>query len=134
MCDACDQRQAARVAWHKSMSHSPAPVPGAQVPLPVDDVVLPSFDYLVALELFLARSNHRRMVSAHECLSVIHEEFVEFQKEVFKKREQRDEKAMLYELIQLAAMCCRAAEDLGLMDAKGYEVQYILENLKGGVS
>jgi hypothetical protein len=55
------------------------------------------------------------MNSAHEAWAVILEELEEFRLEVFKRRERRDCKAMLQELIQTAAMCQRAAEDLGLI-------------------
>jgi hypothetical protein len=46
---------------------------------------------------------------------VILEELEEFKIETFKRRQNRDRSNMLRELIQTAAMCQRAAEDLGLI-------------------
>jgi hypothetical protein len=74
------------------------------------------FQSLVSEELLSARAVHKaRLNSAHEALGVIREEYLEFEAEVFKREIQRSPKAMLYELTQIAAMCQRTAEDLGLM-------------------
>ncbi|MBV9075150.1 MAG: hypothetical protein JOZ10_16110 [Acidobacteria bacterium] len=71
-----------------------------------------TFPECVRQELQLARQKHRPQGSAHEALAVILEEVCEFQAEVFKKSEQRSAAKMLVELVQIAAMCQRAAEDL----------------------
>ena len=68
----------------------------------------------VERELARARAKHAPLNSAHEAYAVILEELDEFKAEVWKKRELRDHAAMRQELIQLAAMCARAAEDLEL--------------------
>lgn len=63
----------------------------------------------VDAELLRARGKHpKRFNSAHEGLAVIEEEFEEFKKEVFHGTKQRTRE----ELVQLAAMCIRFAEDL----------------------
>jgi len=73
------------------------------------------FSSLVDAEVSEARREHEPLHSAHEALAVIQEELVEFQAEVFRKRQERNEAELLKELIQTAAMCRRAAEDLGLV-------------------
>jgi len=78
------------------------------------------------LELHFARKKHAKLNSSHEALSVIQEEILEFQNEVFRKRELRDPLKMLSELVQVAAMCARTAEDLGLVDVKGMELETLL--------
>jgi hypothetical protein len=71
----------------------------------------------VELELARARRKHvEPMHSAHEAHSVIEEEYEEFKQEVFKQHKDRSKSKMLAELVQLAAMCQRAAEDLNLFD------------------
>jgi hypothetical protein len=57
---------------------------------------------------------HAPINSAHEGYSVILEELEEFWEECRLKREKRDKAKMLKELIQVAAMAQRTAEDLGL--------------------
>ncbi len=76
----------------------------------------PMFWQLVARELLEARDKHAGLNSAHEAWAVIAEELEEFKNEVFNRRERRDKEKLLRELIQTAAMCQRAAEDLGLID------------------
>ena len=71
------------------------------------------FAQRVARELARARALHRGMTSAHEAYAVILEELEEFKLEVFKKKS--SDKELLSELIQTAAMCQRAAEDIGLI-------------------
>lgn len=71
-----------------------------------------TFPYLVALELEKARNAHGPQRVPHESLGVIREEYVEFEQEVFARK--HDPLRMLAELVQLAAMCQRAAEDLDL--------------------
>lgn len=69
---------------------------------------------LVAGELAKAEAKHAPIHSAHEAIAVIREEYLEAEKEVFAQHV--DRAAFLKELIQLAAMCARAAKDLGLME------------------
>jgi hypothetical protein len=56
--------------------------------------------------------------SSHEAFAVIQEEVDEFWEEVKKKKEERDPAKMLKELIQIAAMARRSANDLGLLGDK----------------
>ncbi len=63
-------------------------------------------------ELVSARCMHDPMPTAHHAYSVILEELEEFWEEVRKKEPSRD--AMRNELIQVATMAWRAAEDLEL--------------------
>lgn len=65
-------------------------------------------------ELCRARTLHANMASPHEAYSVILEEVDEFWDEVKKKRSERDPAKMRSELMQIAAMACRAAIDLRL--------------------
>lgn len=77
----------------------------------------PSFQELVAKELTFGRVNNPSPLnSSHEALAVLWEEFEELKDEVFKKRALRDEVAMLAELVQVAAVCQRMAEDLRLIE------------------
>lgn len=71
-----------------------------------------SFPALVEKELATARELHRPHQSIHESASVIREEFEEFWDAV---KLDRDTPKLLHELIQTAAMCQRAAEDLGML-------------------
>ena len=68
----------------------------------------------VRKEMERAISMHGPLQSAHEAYGVINEEFEEFWDEVKKKRHNRNKKMMREELIQTAAMCCRAIYDLKL--------------------
>jgi hypothetical protein len=70
---------------------------------------------LVEEELTKARGQHAPLNSAHEAYAVILEELDEFKAEVWKKRALRDRANMLKELVQVAAMCARTAEDIGLL-------------------
>lgn len=71
-----------------------------------------NFDFDVRVELDRARAKHSRpMNSAHEGYAVLLEEVEEVKQEVFHGG---DRKAMRDELIQVAAMAQRMAEDLGL--------------------
>ena len=65
-------------------------------------------------ELERAWKMHGNIKSCHEALGLIEEEFDEFRREVFRKQHNRKE--MLNELIQIAAMCAKAAQDLSCMD------------------
>ena len=72
------------------------------------------FLYQVETELAKAREKHQGVIhTPHEAYGVIAEEVAEFFDEV--RRQQIHKAAMLRELIQIAAMCYRAAEDLGLL-------------------
>jgi hypothetical protein len=66
----------------------------------------------VRIELKSAREKNAPLNSAHEGYSVILEELDEFWEEVRKKRSQRDPLRMLGELVQIAAMAQRCAEDV----------------------
>ena len=74
-----------------------------------------SFQQLVSEELANARAKHRGLNTKHEALAVIMEEFEEFKEAVFRDMPTEES---LKELIQLAAMCQRAAEDVGLIAAQ----------------
>jgi hypothetical protein len=66
-------------------------------------------------ELDLARVKHPKgMNSVHEAYAVILEELDEFWEECRKQTGQRCKTSMRKELIQIAAMCARAIEDLQL--------------------
>jgi hypothetical protein len=66
----------------------------------------------VTEELERARDGHPPINSAHEGYSVILEELDEFWDEVKRKRSERDPEAMWSELVQVAAMAARTAEDV----------------------
>lgn len=68
-------------------------------------------------ELLRARAKHAPINSAHEGFAVLLEEVDELKAEVWKKREERDLVKMRDELIQVAAMAARMAEDTGLIAA-----------------
>jgi hypothetical protein len=62
------------------------------------------------LEVTRARSKHKAMCSYHDGLAVIEEEFLKFRTEVFTNP--LTEFRVRQELLHLAAMCQRFAEDL----------------------
>lgn len=75
------------------------------------------FQLLQALELMSARKKHPgTQASAHEAFAVLLEEVDEFKAEVWKKGSERSKAKMLAELVQIAAMAQRAAEDLKLIE------------------
>lgn len=74
------------------------------------------FPNMMLKELEKAERNHVPLNSAHEAKAVIEEELEEFWEEVRKKKETRNQEAMLNELVQIATMCWRAARDLGLCE------------------
>lgn len=75
------------------------------------------FLHQVALELMRARSKHDTPInSPHEGYSVILEEVDEFWAMVKMQTKDRDPAEMLTELIHIAAMAERCAEDCGLID------------------
>lgn len=65
-------------------------------------------------ELGRARMLHLPIISIHEALGVIREEYCEFEACVFVPIP--DPADLLVELLQLAAMCVRTIEDLGLVE------------------
>ena len=73
----------------------------------------------VAEELRRARSMYRDMASAHEGWAVLREEVDELWEEVKKKPSKRDTAAMYIELVQVAAMAQRMAEDIVLSGKVG---------------
>jgi len=74
------------------------------------------FRKLVKDELERARKLHGKVHSFHEGFAVILEEVDEFKEEVWKKEAKRDPKLLLGELVQIAAMCNKIAEDMGLLE------------------
>jgi len=66
----------------------------------------------VTEELVRAKSQHPPMLCIHEGYAVLLEEVDEFWAEVKKKAKQRDPKKMYKELVQVAAMAQRIAEDV----------------------
>jgi hypothetical protein len=74
------------------------------------------FEDLVAEELNDCRGKHKPINSCHEGYAVLLEEVEEFWVEVMKKRSKRDKQKLLMELVQIATVAQRVAEDLGLLD------------------
>ena len=71
------------------------------------------FQARVLDELIRARANFpRRFASFHEALAVIEEEVAEFRAWVYRRDVERVPELMLAELVQIAAMAQRAAEDI----------------------
>jgi hypothetical protein len=66
----------------------------------------------IGAEVDHARDHYGPIHSAHESIAVLREEYLEAEREVFAKRLDADRYRR--ELIQLAAMCVRTIEDLGL--------------------
>lgn len=73
-----------------------------------------TFPEAVANELTRARRGHRDIRSMHEGYAVILEEVRELERAVFHRSSPVGEIAA--ELVQVAAMCQRFAEDLELLD------------------
>lgn len=72
------------------------------------------FQFLVTEELHRARLAHpERQASLHEGYAVLLEEVEEFWTQVMLKASKRDPQNVLEELVQIAAMAQRTAEDLG---------------------
>lgn len=74
-----------------------------------------TFPERVSFELAVARNHHGPIFGAHDAYGRILEELDEFWDEVRAKEHKRDRANMLKELIQVAAMAQRAAEDLNLL-------------------
>ncbi len=76
-----------------------------------------TFAEMVDEELVLAKHRHPGdLCSLHEAYAVILEELDEFWEQVRLRAHMRDDRRMLKELVQAAAMCRRTAEDLGLIE------------------
>lgn len=73
------------------------------------------FNEMVMNELAFARGKHPPINCLHEGYAVILEELEEFWEQVRLKRAERSKEKMLSELVQLAAMAQRTAEDLTLI-------------------
>ncbi len=73
------------------------------------------FPSLVQKELTSARQKNPPMHSLHEAFAILLEEVDELKAEVWLRPHLRNRKALLTELVQVAAMAQRAAEDLGLV-------------------
>ncbi len=80
-----------------------------------------TFQEDVRVELMTARLRYRPMASAHEGWAVLREEVDELWDEVKKKPSQRNVQDMYEELVQVAAMAQRMAEDICL-SGKAVEV------------
>lgn len=74
------------------------------------------FQSLVVAELSRARAKFEPMHTAHEAYAVLLEEVDELWEMVKQKQVHRSPRAMLAELVQIAAMAERMADDLGLMN------------------
>lgn len=70
------------------------------------------FQQLVKAEIARARKGHPPINSLHEGYAVLLEEVDEFKEEVWKKARKRDPEKVLAELVQVAAMAQRVAEDV----------------------
>jgi hypothetical protein len=81
-----------------------------------------TFNDLVKDEYTRARSKFGLYNSAHEGLAVMLEEFEELKAEVFKK--DRNEAAMLEEVVQLAACCKAFADSLSLVEYAHFEIRF----------
>ncbi len=73
------------------------------------------FPALVAAELSRARAGHRELNSLHEGYAVLLEEVDELWDEIKRRSRDRDPRALLAELVQVAAVAQRIAEDRGLL-------------------
>lgn len=77
-----------------------------------------SFLQHVEMEVNRARDEHIEPIpTMHAGYAIILEELDEFWDEVKKKPEQRSVPVMMQELVQIAAMCLRTAEDLHYVEA-----------------
>jgi NTP pyrophosphatase (non-canonical NTP hydrolase) len=70
------------------------------------------FRELVAKELHSSVEKHGHLQSLHEAFAVILEEVDELWEHVRKKTKQRDPEEILEELVQIAAMAQKTAEDI----------------------
>lgn len=70
------------------------------------------FHEQVADELLSARRHHKNLNSLHEGYAVILEELDEVWEEVKKRKEHRRDELIVHELVQVATMAQRTAEDV----------------------
>lgn len=82
-----------------------------------DSAYTNTFQELQRREIEAARGSHKPINSAHEGYAVILEELDEFWEEVRKKRSERSHDRMVAELVQIAAMAQRTAEDVCMSNA-----------------
>lgn len=75
----------------------------------------PYFSDLVLAELARARAAYGPISTIHEAFGLIYEQLDQFTDLLKLKR--RDAHRLLHELVQIAAMCQRSAEDLCLLPA-----------------
>ena len=75
-------------------------------------VIYSPFLSAVARELGRARAQYPPMHSAHEALAILQEEVHELQQEVYRKQSAHNHLRMHQELVQIAAMAARFAEDI----------------------
>jgi hypothetical protein len=78
-----------------------------------------TFQELQRREIKVARTSHKPINSAHEGYAIILEEMDEFWQEVCKKRSERSPDRMVEELVQIAAMAQRTAEDVLMSNDQG---------------
>lgn len=71
-----------------------------------------TFQQIVEEELVSVRRRCKPFVDLHQGLGILWEEFTEFRDEVFKKSRKRDLANTLRELVQIAGIAQRIAEDL----------------------
>lgn len=71
----------------------------------------------VERELARAQAKHPPLHSLHEAYAVILEEVDELKAEVWKQSAARNTENLYQELVQIAAMCARAALDCGYLPA-----------------
>ena len=81
--------------------------------------IMNTFQELQRREIEAARTGHKPINSAHEGYALILEELDEFWQEVCKKRSERSPDRMVAELVQVAAMAQRTAEDVLMSNAPG---------------
>lgn len=98
------------------------------------DPIPTTFEFLVCQELHYARKKHRNHASLHDSLSVVCRIFRDLQHEVMKRPERCDKLVLLLRFVQLSAMSERAAEDMGLFDSHGAELDAVRYAPKGGDS
>ncbi len=86
-----------------------------------------TFQDRVTAELASAREKFPKFNSAHEGFAVLYEEVDELWDEVKKKQKDRNRIQMLRELIQVAAMAQRMAEDIVLpsIEASGVNSDFL---------
>jgi NTP pyrophosphatase (non-canonical NTP hydrolase) len=95
----------------------PAGIWPGQHPKQTGEVIMElnkDFEGMVCEELERARAKNAPMNSLHEGYAVILEELDEFWDEVKKKKGERNTTHLLQELVQVAAMCQKTAEDVVL--------------------